>query len=243
MLTKEQVTIADRLSYVRHAASVGSHYGRKVGLMVMLRGYFEDSAQGKPKPAVMVVAGFVSSVERWEGFESEWKEHVLDRFGLSHFRMSDCLTHPPRGPFKNLTSAQCDEAAFTAMLIIGKWIDAGMGTAVIVDHFKDLIKYASKKRHPFIRNAYSFCFFSTVEHLIRTSEGELVSEGEKIAAYFDQGSIGRVGRNWEKFKRTMDPKDHLAGVTFDDDQLLYPLQAADAVAHLSCKLFLCRQFP
>jgi hypothetical protein len=233
--------VVDRLSGAQTAARMAFRNGRKVGLMLM-GAYFDDSFQGKHDQQVMALVGFVSTQERWEGFEREWKTLLLDPFSLARFRMSDCEARPPRGAFKHLTVAQCEQVKNIAMPIIGQWINDGMGCALVINDFKAAIKGASKKRHPYIRNQYAFCFFSTMEHLIRRSNKGLASD-DKIAAYFDRGSIGKVARNWNLFKNTLDPKNRVIGVQFDDDTLVTPLQAADTMAYLATKLFFYRVYP
>src|SRR5207253_4722381 len=111
----------------------------QVGLM-LIEGYFEDSLQGKPTPIVAALSGFVSTEQKWEDFESEWQEKVLGRFSLPYFKMSPCLDRPPRKPFARWTLAGCDEAASVAMSIIGKHVDSGIGCAIVIPHFKALIK-------------------------------------------------------------------------------------------------------
>ncbi len=232
---------ADRPSGVEFAFNAASFLGRKVSLMLM-GAFFDDSFHGKGDEQVMALVGFVSTKERWLEFEHEWKERLLDAFSLSKFKMSDCEARPPRGAFAHLTSARCEDAKNIAMPIIGKWIDNGMGCALVVGDFKAAIKGASKKRHVYIRNQYAFCFFATMEHLIRRSN-EAFAADDRIAVAFDRGSIGKVARNWNLFKNTLDPKNRLTGVQFDDDEFVTPLQAADAIAYLSTKLFFYNHHP
>jgi hypothetical protein len=227
--------VADRESRVR---LVADHY---VDLM-LIDGYFEDSLQGAKAPVVMALSGFVARKQQWEAFEGDWRDNLLGQFSLPYFKMQPCLTQPPRRPFDHLTTKGADAAASVAMSIIAKYADVGIGCALIIPDFKAVMKDASKKRHPFIRNQFSFLFFSVLEHALRESEPKMTAD-DKIATFFDYGSMGRVGSNWNKFKRTMDPKNRMTRVSFADDEWLYPLQAADAVAHLSCKVFLCRRFP
>jgi len=230
---------AESFSAVRYAAQAGFPNGRKAGLMLM-GAYFDDSARGEHGQHVMAHVGFISSQERWEGFEREWKSEVLDRYNLPYFRMVDCEARPPRGPLKHLTIDRCVEARNTAMPIIGKWINDGMGCALMIEDFKTLIQGSSKKRHAYIRNQFAFCFFATMEQLIRRSN-ETLADDDKIAVYFDCGSIGKVGRNWKLFKKTLDPRNRVVNLDFSDDRSLSPLQAADAIAYLATKLFFYRQ--
>ena len=54
----------------------------------MLAGYFDES--GTHDSAVITsVAGFVSTPERWQRFDEEWKR-VLDHWGLEYFHMKEC---------------------------------------------------------------------------------------------------------------------------------------------------------
>jgi hypothetical protein len=48
--------------------------------------YFDDS--GHPSQSVVLVAGFISTKEKWKKFEDEWNR-VLKDAGLAHLHMTD----------------------------------------------------------------------------------------------------------------------------------------------------------
>jgi hypothetical protein len=61
----------------------------------MLAAYFDES--GTHDSAVITsVAGFISTPERWQHFDEEWKR-VLDHWGLDYFHMKECAHY--RGDF------------------------------------------------------------------------------------------------------------------------------------------------
>jgi hypothetical protein len=53
----------------------------------MLQAYLDDSGMGQPPASVM--AGFVSTSERWATFSDEWKQALDMRPSIEYFKMSE----------------------------------------------------------------------------------------------------------------------------------------------------------
>jgi len=66
-------------------AVCGSHWRK--ALFLMMHAYFDCSQSGQGN-GVLVVAGWLSSGERWLRFEADWRS-VLDEFNVPHFHMKE----------------------------------------------------------------------------------------------------------------------------------------------------------
>ena len=73
---------------------LGARYQREEVLFAMMTCYFDESIEswtddedGTPRE-FMFVCGYVASVEQWEKFEIEWKEH-LALYEITDFHMTD----------------------------------------------------------------------------------------------------------------------------------------------------------
>jgi hypothetical protein len=98
----DQVGHTVNVTQLRFAPAVASHLARVVwlgrysldNLLVMLAAYFDGSG-GADQP-MMVVAGYVSTVARWERFEIDWRL-ALAKHGVPYFHMKEFAHF--KGPF------------------------------------------------------------------------------------------------------------------------------------------------
>lgn len=65
---------------------------RKQSLTLMLPTYFDESGMNKKKQKVLILADYLSTVERWEKFDVEWQALLdceglkyADSVGMAHF--------------------------------------------------------------------------------------------------------------------------------------------------------------
>lgn len=71
---------------------------RRLRVLVMLQAYMDESGEGDPD--IFVLAGFVSTVERWTAFSDEWQHH-LDHHSahyrkLEYFKMAEMFSERDR---------------------------------------------------------------------------------------------------------------------------------------------------
>src|SRR5712692_3495007 len=87
-------------------------------LLMTLQAYFDDSGSHK-KSTVFVLAGFISTVDRWKAFSDEWKVKLDEYPGVQYFKMSEAVSL--RGEFlRGWTSSLRDQRVLELCEIIKK---------------------------------------------------------------------------------------------------------------------------
>lgn len=195
-------------------------------LMVMLAGYFD--ASGGVDQHATVVSGYVSTVERWVGFDMDWRL-LLAKEHVPYFHMKE-FAHSV-GVFKDWKGNETRRARFLSQLaeIIRAHAMLSVSTIVLhkafrdADRLHDLSGYAG--------TPYSFCARGCAEKIREWTEksGYGASPIDYIFEDGDEGKgellriFGRDGLPLPIFKPKLPRPGHELGV-------FTPLQAADFVA-------------
>jgi Protein of unknown function (DUF3800) len=110
----------------------------KSGLLVMLTAYFDESGHPDSGPG-LVVAGFVSTVQRWQKFESEWRKE-LEAFGVSSLHMKHYTSS--QGEYAGWKGNEKKRAAFLARLIrvIKRRTISSIGSAMLLNDYREVDK-------------------------------------------------------------------------------------------------------
>jgi hypothetical protein len=155
-------------------------------MMVALSGYAAYLDASKDS-AMMLVAGYVSTVEEWAQFEMAWKL-TLAKFDVPYFHMKEFtakqgpLTHPK-------WKSESYRAAFLSDLaqIIRGWTVASVCCGMRQELFDEYDKiYRLHERF----NAYAICGRDCAAQVRRLVRNEVKSD-LSIAYIFDQGDEGR----------------------------------------------------
>jgi hypothetical protein len=144
-------------------------------LMATLRAYFDDSKN----PQLLTIGGYLSDVESWSRFETEWKQ-ILDDFKAPYLHMKEFWDRD--GLYKHLKDKPDDEIAFFRRLAkaIKNHTKFCTQATVLLD---DLARFNSD--HSLDLDAHSLCIYGCLLALQTTfPNGEM----EVIFDKFEQAA-------------------------------------------------------
>jgi hypothetical protein len=215
-----------------------AHIGRTIWLgnfspenmFVMLSAFYDDA--GGADHGFTVVSGWVSTLERWERFDVDWRL-ILARYDLPYFSMKECSQFS--GPFKKWKNCLGTRTNFLrdAAAIVKAYALHGFGNIVLHREFDAVNRLYTLKEH--VGSPYALAGYMCVK---QTHEWALKNdyEGWKIAYVFDQGTpkSGTLHTLMEREERGApffrSPRDvYVDGAV--QQKALTPLQAADFLAY------------
>ncbi len=195
---------------------------------MVLQAFFDESSDShNTPPTTFVVAGFVSTAEKWAEFSERWQQ-ALDEDGLEFYKA---------GKLKTQKSIKKSERYFR---IIEQYVDAGV--YCIVD-MRELVKTVNDFDLPDIffdpvrikknmRNPYHFAFKNIVKTLVENQE--TLNLFTPIDMIFDEKTESTAVLGGYHFLQYTAPSDFLKKMgsvpSFKKDHEILPLQAADLYA-------------
>ncbi|OYY67745.1 MAG: hypothetical protein B7Y47_15260 [Sphingomonas sp. 28-63-12] len=201
-----------------------------------LQAYIDDSVDGS---GIYVLAGYISSAQRWAAFAKEWEERlplsVLQEDGSFRFKMSEMARF---GRMENVSAFHnviARNVQMSVACVINKYdlehsVDSlhvsiqqdNVTIPANIEHMKDAL------RDPFY---FTFRVLMDAFHLFRVEAPQLFPLDDVVDFYFDETtSKARVQRTWGSYIENRDEKYRSAyGVEprFEDDTEFLPIQAAD----------------
>ncbi len=129
------------------------------GLAILIRAYFDESAEQKIGHGVLTVAGYVFDENGLRGLEDEWAK-LLETHRLPYFHMSECNADDPLSPrnvFAHLTKPKRIQAAKDAIAIARKYPLHGAAYVVWQEEYREILEEGG-----FACDAYSFLLWSAV---------------------------------------------------------------------------------
>jgi len=190
--------------------------------------HIDDS--GTHGGSVFVLAGFVSTAERWAALADDWAEVLANPVPrpLRYFKMTEAVKC--RVEFHGFTVAQRDRRLCELYALIEKHVM--WSVSVVIDW--EMYKRENRYRPDFLRkHPYYFAVSALMSDVARNQK--LFGLSEKVDFIFDEDVMrsGRILNIWEGFKRgaTLDTRDMIGGTPqFKSDMDVLPLQAADMEA-------------
>lgn len=191
--------------------------------------YFDESRvdDGSPFP---VVAGFCGTYDVWEAFEKKWREaskHIPDGDIKKYFR------HRP-----SANNSSEDEKRYKDSLVLAeimrRYTLFSISVSIEKAFFQSAFDAANKRKTPLTSSAYTVCAHGCCVALDTMAATKLLKRWTPIKVVFDKGNAGERwlehGYN-EYYSRKPDTRLKKT-VSFEDDEDLIPLRAADAYAWL-----------
>ena len=193
----------------------------------MLRAFIDDSGKGDKN--LFVLAGYISTAERWAAFSEEWWK-LIDGSGPPHYRKLDYFK------MAEMQSELDRERCGWFYRIIEDHVQAAISCVIDVPGLTravDSIKWPpSFYNVEKIKNPYFFAFKAIVNVLAQFQEK--MNLREPVHFVFDEDTEKIAVLNaWEYLKLGSTPNvRNLMGPTpiYEDDQKALPLQAADLYA-------------
>lgn len=192
--------------------------------MAMYSAYFDEST-GNNSP-VLVVAGFLSNDALWGQFEREWKAALSD-FGIAAFHMQHFAQ-------RKESFLGWDEPTRRALLgrlleIINRRVQLGFATVVHIDELESIL--AGPERSKF-GSAYNLCCLSCAVQIGEWAKAN--HQIEPVGYFFDAGHKNASEALGTLLGQKNDPElteYRIGPITFDSDDVLVPIQAADLAAY------------
>jgi hypothetical protein len=219
---------------------------RQRRLLMILQGYFDDSGTSKGQ-FVCVIAGFISTVERWKSFSEEWQAKLNEDPKLAYFRMSDAMGL--RGQFERSWNPELrDQRVYELLEIIKKHSIIAVESRLLRGFYENLVRGIS----PVFDDPY---FLTIMQLIFAVYHWQIVHNHSECDLIFDeQGDLSKhLMALWPTIKDSIrrdatypDTKaeDWLELLKhppiFRDDRKFLPLQAADMFAWSVHDTVFCR---
>ncbi len=192
--------------------------------MAYYSAYFDESTSADSP--VLVVAGFLSTDAQWMLFEREWKE-VLAAFEITAFHAQHFSKH--KEEFLGWEEPKRKALLRKLLSIINERAAFGFASTVHVKEF-DAVFTGNDRRD--IGSPYNLC--CTACYLQIGHWAQRNYQVEPLALIFDAGhkNAGDVTNTFNaEIKKSENIAYRLGSLTFSDDKVMVPLQAADLAAY------------
>jgi len=209
------------------------------GFMILAPQAVIDDTGSEPQSPIFILAGFVTSAERWAAFSGEWQAALDEPPGLEYFKMSQAARLQEQfDRKKGWNEAKRDDRLITLARIIRKYAEVRVHASVQNDAFEKYIKSIPvPERKLGVDSPYILVFMQIILAMATTSS--LLGDVAPCDFIFDeQSAFGQEALAWwPEFKRTLDavsksdlPRQVGSPPIFRDDKQFLPLQAADLYA-------------
>ena len=197
-----------------------------------LQAYVDDSGS-HPNGELFVLAGVVSTVERWAEFSNEWRKVCGEDPQTFDFHMSRAYqlngSYWGEGSIE-LLEAKRDVKLLKLISLIAKYGLIKVHSAIT---WKAFNSSARDRVPPEIDDPYFFLFWRVIQAVVRWQEK--IGRLDRVDFVFDhQGEAGRRAAGWHRhFLDAMNEKEKFIVAErpmFSHDRDLPPLKAADICA-------------
>ncbi len=222
-------------------------------LMAMLTVYGDASGSGPDRP-VIVVGGFISTVQQWSLFNEQWGK-VLAKGPVEVYHATDLEADPPQGEFRGWKEPRVQKFRTLAYQTLAPFVAAGISSGLVKSDFEDLKIRWHKIPQGKPGNHYYFCVQDFIVNVNAWAEAHGYTSNP-INYVLERGDPGKGEVEQAFLELSEDPdfdQRHLIGsVSFlpkrcqkdpEKHKRLRPLQAADIWAYESSKLLTERALP
>lgn len=210
---------------VKHLADFLFAFDATERIMAMITAYFDESYSHPPVPVVYTIAGYVSTTERWQEFQRQWKS-VLDRENLPPFLMKD-FDNPYSKNFGNWEMERKISFLQELHKIIKDTYIRSFSTSVIQEDYDALSvegQFGFGKPHP-------MAAINCLKYIVQWADKENLQE--PILYVFEKGSKDDKFLTYlfnESLTEEIQLRYRIEKLGFDTKNLS-PLQAADILAY------------
>jgi hypothetical protein len=203
-------------------------------LFMVLQAFIDESYE---QDGFFVLAGYVSTVERWADFSVQWtealKSGVRDKNGDFHFKMRDMASPSERlervSIFHNIIQTH---VLMSMSLIIRKDDLERAAARISAFHLGKPVKIAWRADlEPYY---VAFHLLMMNFHHYRLAQPDILGDAEPVDFYFDEHSQKKkILASWDEYVAWQSPEHQaIYGSTpqFRPDNQFLPLQAADFLA-------------
>src|SRR5271157_1125684 len=198
---------------------------------VVVHVFFDDSGKLGGDGDFVCMAGYIADGEAWDNFTNKWALLLL-KHGLPYIHMREFI--PLKGVYRNLNwdNTRRDEVLAEFIDLIREHVIAGFGIGVDAKYFRSMSKDVKRE----LGDPHMFCF----QRILRVVVKKLRSVGYEgtMSPIFDdcEQYSTRCYRMWSRWRvKEPDFGRLVPSITFADDKVYAPLQAADILAWESHK--------
>lgn len=201
------------------------------GLAVVIRAYFDESAEEQVGHGFLTVAGYVFAGAGFRGLEKEWKR-LLKTYELPYFHMAECNVEDPQPPnvFSHLTKQERIQAAKDAIGIAREHPLHGAAYVVRQEDYREVLEDGD-----FACDAYSFLLWTALLQVAKWCVANRPQQS--LSLFFEQGYKTQTRANellqfviQDKVVWRNKGRPRVISHSFFDKDRSYPGQAADLLA-------------
>lgn len=186
--------------------------------------YFDESGKFQDSDFICI-AGFVSDDARWNVFAEQW-DRLLKTYKIPALHMRHVM--PLKGPFEGWDREQAKKMLGEFIGIIRRNVFIGLGVGMDTKYLRSMPSDVRKQ----IGDPQYFCFQRILRLLVK--KVEKIGYKSSVPITFDdtEEHAVRCYRMWSKLRKLHpELKQAISAITFADDEIFYPLQGADLLAH------------
>ena len=195
-----------------------------------LQAYTDDSGKLGDSP-VCVLAGYISTAERWATFSNEWQAALHTPPKICYFKSTEAMHRQKQ--FQGFCETQRDQKLRDLVEVVRKYADAGIVSVIPTEPFKRLM---AKWAEPYLRRPYFLLFHGIIAQFCLYAQEE--NQKDEIDFYFDTQDdepavIGDLQTSYRLFVEAAPPElKCFVGdpPMFRNEKKVLPLQAADLMA-------------
>lgn len=230
----------DEFAHLRQSLFLGD-----ADLMAMLTVY-GDASGSQPDRAIIVVAGFISTVEQWALFNEEWGSRVLAKGPIDVYHAADL--EGGYDEFQGWKPKRRSRFQRLAYRVLSPFVMAGISSGLVKQDFETLKIRWHRIRQGKPANHYHFCVMDFIDNVNNWAEVHGYA-ANPINYVLERGDPGKGEVEKAFLELASDPvydRRHLIGsVSFlpkrckndpEKHKRLRPLQAADIWAYETYKL-------
>ena len=203
--------------------------------MLMLKAFIDDSHSGPTGP-VFVLAGYISTAEKWASFAEKWQAILDEPPKLEYFKMVEAFNR--RDQFEGWDVDARDVRLKAFVDTINDYAMEGVVSILPLEPFNRIFfsNFPSKRFWRLFERLYFVSFYGIMATVFHYMEVRQIDG--KVDFIFDKGNEAPVNILWayDSFVNSApaDIRRHIGALTpvFEDDKNrdFLPLQAADMLA-------------
>jgi hypothetical protein len=203
----------------------------------ILKAFIDDSGSGGDSPW-FVLAGYISSADRWDSFTAEWGQKLSAPPAIQYFKASEA--EALNGQFDGFSEAERNEKIDSLIPTIQKYARQPISVRVMQKDYDEIVK---PHVAPHLDNAYYFLFMSFI--FSGTSSEKYFGSSEPLAFIFDSSErFERPSKRlYEDVADGLKLRNRVGEILYRDEKVFLPLQAADLLAWQVRRFFWAKSEP
>ena len=187
----------------------------------------------------MIIAGYIAPAENWERFSGDWQAALDVSPKIRFFKLKEAIRSKPNGQFDGFSREQADQRIAMFRQIVERYCVAQCYVAFRIDFFKKhyVNNLGPKWKDWRFKNPY---FFAAKNILMLVGRNlQALGLKDEISFVFDDqvkeeeeviSGFRFAQQKWKEWRINKSVTEQTASITFESDEKVLPLQAADMFA-------------